>query len=333
MRKSNYILRGLSFIVGFLIIILTLFGCNSTSQNPKDKDDISNAVVDNKMKSEYGNEIHNIERGEGKFVKYGEWIYYGAGKNLMKMKTDGTEQTSVYTDEEYGFEYLNIVDDWVYYSGFSINKVKIDGAEKKTIYDPAYSIISTYVVDDYIYFLDVKNSSALTKIDINGNKKTAITDYGDISYVNVVGDWIYFVNNDDWTVYKIKTDGTSFQQLKDIKGAGLIIVDNTIYYCDNGIYTSDLNGENSKAILVDSKCDYLQQVEGDWIYFSQNDGKNGNILSRVKKDGSNVQDLQITSYDNYFLDSVIIYSVGDNRNPTWFMANLDGSSKRQITLE
>ena len=331
MRKSNYILRGLSFIVGFLIIILSLFGCNSTSSNPKD---ISNAVVDIKAKSEYGNEIHNIEKETGRFVKYGEWIYYSMGKKLMKMKTDGSEQTLVYTDEDNNIEYLNIVDDFIYYVSGGLNKVKIDGTENKIIYDPGGIILSAYAVDDYIYFLDNKNSAALTKIDINGNQKKAITDHGDISYINVVGDWIYFVNNDDWTVYKIKSDGTSFKQLTNIKGEGLIVLNDTIYYCDNGIYTSDLNGENSKAILVDKKCLFLQQVAGDWIYFSQYDGNNGNKLSRVKKDGSDVQNLQIPSDNVNYLDNIIIYtSKEENNKSAWFLANLDGSSKRQITLE
>ena len=51
------------------------------------------------------------------------------------------------------------------------------------------------------------------------------------THINVLGDWIYYVNNsDDLHIYKIKTDGTGRKKLSDTFADYMTVVGDYIYY-------------------------------------------------------------------------------------------------------
>lgn len=93
------------------------------------------------------------------------------------------------------------------------------------------------------------------------------------------GDWLYYRNSSDGgSIYKIKTDGTQNTKINDI-----------------------------------SSCNIT--VNGDWIYF-KNPVRDDKFyeMYRIRKDGSDLQDLKFQSYDEEFKNDYIYYDYGSGLN-------------------
>ena len=122
--------------------------------------------------------------GDGQFNSFvvdGGWIYYVDGTNAVyKMLPDGTEKTLVSDDIVIDWNYagINISENWIYITNFSF-----------------------YDLESNIY-----------RIRTDGTDKTWIANENAFR-INIVGDWIYYINAYDFTFYKIRTDGTDMQQI------------------------------------------------------------------------------------------------------------------------
>ncbi|MCE5214473.1 MAG: DUF5050 domain-containing protein, partial [Methanobacterium sp.] len=99
----------------------------------------------------------NINNG-GEAAIQGDWIYFSNwqdNRSLYKIKTDGSGLQKIYDTSESetgGFYSLNVVGDWIYYTGYSgemIHAVKTDGSEHRFITD---NLGDFYIVGDLIYF-------------------------------------------------------------------------------------------------------------------------------------------------------------------------------------
>jgi len=179
----------------------------------------------------------------------GNWIYYinnDESENdvgiISKIHIDGTQKTEL---NEYNSLLINVVNDWIYYttsnlsaSGLSssLYKIRTNGTEKIKL-DDNFGGIFFIVVDNWIYY---SAEDGLYKICTDGTQKTKLNDGNDTYFgimgMNVVGDWIYFQNKNDfyndfgYKLYKIKTDGTQKTKLSDDLITGINVVGDWIYY-------------------------------------------------------------------------------------------------------
>lgn len=176
---------------------------------------------------------------------------------------------------------------------------------------------------DWIYSI---NFDAIYKSKIDGTHKTKIIDVS-AEYINVVGDWIYYVNTGDKrSIYKIKIDGTGKTKLTENSGAYVHVVNGWIYYIDYhfeslGIYKVKTDG-TSLTKIVDGYSWELKVADG-WIYFGKEDGS-GVKMHKMKVDGTNLQEIatEIHTYTNVVGDW-IYYSEGQNI----YKMNTNGQNK------
>ncbi|MCL2693569.1 MAG: DUF5050 domain-containing protein [Oscillospiraceae bacterium] len=161
----------------------------------------------------------------------GDWIYYRCtwDGTHYKVRTDGTENQEFVNTPKLS---LNIVDGWSYFANeddnHSLSKINMYTGEIIKLNDEVSSHIS--VIGDWVYYVTAFVNEYWTwsfwKIRTDGTEKTLIADnmFGEetpsfVSSVIVVGDWIYYemdVNRGGTDpMYRIKTDGTQFQQILD----------------------------------------------------------------------------------------------------------------------
>lgn len=202
----------------------------------KKLEELNKKVMENNPSTNNG----NIANG-GKVYEKENWIYYsGVEKSgLYKIKSDGTNNTKLLDNAS--VSYINVVNDWIYFKlgdGYSeyqqIYKMKTDGSNKTELYEQKY-ISNLIVVDGWIYFLSHDNESGsdfgIYRIKTDGTSKTLI-DKGSVSSISIVDNYIYYHNDG---IYKVKTDGSNKTKLSNISPVFMVVKDKNIYYCP-GVY-------------------------------------------------------------------------------------------------
>lgn len=197
-----------------------------------------------------GNTTGNISNG-GFVCKKDNWIYVSMYKNgLWKINNDGSEKVKI---SDNSVNYLNIVDDWMYYSSSR--------------------------------FLEEDDSTRLYKMKLDGSSPTKLSE-DRVYYVNVVGDWIYYLNVDDnGNPYKMRLDGKGTSKISDISMNCMTVDDGWIYFqrsSDDTLCKMRTNGSDIKKLSDLNAKDMCINIIGDWIYFICDD-KPG--IFRVSKDG------------------------------------------------
>jgi len=138
------------------------------------------------------------------------------------------------------------------------------------------------VVESGGYIYQSHDNARLVKAHADGTA-TEIT--GDNPRnINVIGDWIYYQNIEDHTIYKIKTNGTERQQISQDKNYhGLVAAGEWLYYSngsdDSKLYKMKTDGSGSKKLSNYGAFDIY--VAGEWIYYNNLQG-----IYKVKTDGT-----------------------------------------------
>lgn len=209
----------------------------------------------------------------------------------------------------------------------------------------------SYPTDDQGYFITER--VGLYKMREDGSGKTQLS-AGDIRYINVVGDWVYYIDNvyifdskgniEDISreLYKIKTDGTNKTKLTDDSIYDINVVNDWIYYSnrsDGGkLYKMKTDGSN-KTMLFDDYVSYIN-VSGEWIYFDKGSFEG---IYKIKTDGTGLTCLyegiarEINVIDNWIYFDASVYIEGqsgfqtkDKRDQRLFKIKTDGTGLTQL---
>ncbi|KNY24895.1 DUF5050 domain-containing protein [Pseudobacteroides cellulosolvens] len=186
-----------------------------------------------------------------------------------------------------------------------------------------YDYISFYNLGTY----KIKHGTS-EKIKINVNP---------VSFINVIGDWIYFVNSDKYpvkserkTLYRMKTDGTSAEKLASDTTSCALIVDDWIYYINNTDssrpYKIRLDGKGRQKISNYTASNLM--VSNGWIYFI-NDGN----ICRMRTNGKDYSVLceESTGYMSFNDDKDKIYfSMDSYSNSGIYVIKTDGTNKNKL---
>jgi len=183
--------------------------------------------------------------------------------------------------------------------------------------------------NEWLYYAHGKNG-CLYKIkeDRTGRKK--LNNEG-TTCVNVIGDWVYYLNRDDkYSIYKIKTDGTERQQLCKDDCNNLRVIGNLIFYQNDSdeskIFGMLTDGTDRKK-YVDVSCSAFIVLD-DWIYYA--DKTDGDKLYKIRLDGNDKQ-LLIEDGCTYIniVDNWIYFC---NKSDGWkvYRAKSNGSAKQKI---
>ena len=217
------------------------------------------------------------------------WIYYyqtvTEGNittfNLNKMRSDGSKKQYV----GWGSWNINIVDDWIYFS--CRYRMRLDGTEVTDLSDNFGDFVT--IRDGWIYYADLDDDGKLYRMRVDGSGQELLASDRCRS-INLIEDWIYYAgyNSEGWGIYRIRTDGTDRERLRD-GGGCLQIVDGEIYIGSGGMIFRVLSDWVHMEIVIDYESAKLSafNIADGWIYYSSWEGG----IFRVRLDGTDRQKL------------------------------------------
>lgn len=186
--------------------------------------------------------------------------------------------------------------------------------------------------DEWVYFSKFEEGSIkLYKIKTDGSGEAKVSDAAAM-YLNVAGDWIYYIDGMEYKMYKMKTDGTGKSKLSDDLTASMAVLNDWIYYINlngntgnpklckiraDGSEMTELGGDNPSAFSID----------GGWIYFVN--ASDDSRLYRMKTDGTKKGKLGDDTVTAMIADDGWIYyiSSGDSK---FYKMKQDGTGKAAV---
>ena len=155
------------------------------------------------------------------------------------------------------------------------------------------------------YLADGKHG-ALVRERLDGTGRTVIVREVS-SNINVVGDWVYYINhNDSMTLYKVRTDGSGRTKLNDDTCRNVVVSGDCIYYINFGdnhrLYKIYTDGEGREPITKE-RCPGGFVVADGWIYYDsagisfdirqglrkmRSDGTDNTLLDWSRSSGLNI---------------------------------------------
>ena len=247
------------------------------------------ASLENNAKFEIrGNTIGN-NINQGLVASIGDWLFFIDFNNdwgkIYKIKLDGSAKEKLNDNIS---RYLNVVDDWVYFSNYDdgnkIYRVHIDGTVSEKINnDNSWSLS---VVGDWVYYINKDDSWKIYKVRTDGSGRTKLND--DISSdINIVGDWIYYrSDNAIGKIYKVRTDGRDRTRVNEDHSYSINVLDGWVYYSnyDDGsnIYKIRTDGSEREKLNEDSSGS--MNVVDDWIYYLNID--DDFMIYKIRTDGN-----------------------------------------------
>jgi len=196
-----------------------------------------------------GNLIGNTAVKNGAFVAVQEdWVYYvdcigTPFTGIFKSRHDGSGTVELNKLFEQGFWlqfHLNVYDDWIYFVAmdrrsnqtfYPIIRMRTNGTDMEKIFvgiDYNCQIYHISIVDDWIYFGVLYDG--IYKCRLDGSDITKIIDEPYTYFINVVGGWIYYTNQEQIGINKIQTDGTGKTKLVDDEVHGINVIGGWVYF-------------------------------------------------------------------------------------------------------
>ncbi len=159
--------------------------------------------------------------------------------------------------------------------------------------------------DKTLYYQNDEDNFSIYK-SVKGKEGEKLND-GTSYFINVVGDYVYYVHEDsDYHVYKMKTDGSENTEIISQAAYYMTVYDDKIYfvnYDDNqAIYSANTDGSELTKI-IDAQCYYAVIGSNGLLYYV--DYSNGGKITRANTDGTNIKVLDevnniTAAYLNYY---------------------------------
>ena len=180
----------------------------------------------------------------------------------------------------------------------------------------------------WVYFALPSDDYSIYKMRTDGTGIKKLADARGDS-INVVGDWLYYPNlSDERKPYRIRTDGTN-KEGPLFNGAGDMVVTKDWIYCLSGGIYKTLPETGETILLVDGQNASMSVYEG-WIYYCT--GGNNSEFCRISIDGGEPQKLLDGWMIHYDMsDGWIYYQINSNGDSVWRMRP-DGSEQTEVYL-
>lgn len=203
-----------------------------------------------------GNTVSN-SNNYGNAVETEDYILYVEDHlNLIKSDKDFTNKKYlIQKGSGSGIDRLNIVEDWVFYSSESYNRMKLDGSQDIVLYKMSY-LMEPQVVGNWIYFINFQDNHSVYRMDVNGQNLERFIQKG-VSDLAVYDNRLFYssLEGDKGYVESVDLDGAN-KRLEFETGSSIRDLSrwNNDWYYINGDY---------RLIRADGKEPDLYQVPID----------------------------------------------------------------------
>jgi hypothetical protein len=181
-----------------------------------------------------------------------------------------------------------------------------------------------------LYYCNYLDNGYLYRVDVAGtNHRKLVSDVALL--INVVGEWVYYVNGTDLGMYRVKTDGTGRQRLSSDFAVNMTVYNGWIYYANysgNGeIYKIKYDGTGRTKVTNGPAVTF--SIENDIIYYI---GLYDGNMYRIKTDGTG--NARIGSDTAYMLSvsEGIIYYINSSDNFRVYRIKPDGTGRTRLNF-
>lgn len=220
------------------------------------------------------------------------WIYYkwwdfDNNSGFYRLSADG-ENLEVILENVFRVKDFIVAGDWIYYTSEDDNyicRIRTDGGDPVRIGN--YDAKEIIFYEGYLYFKD--NEFKLHRVNIESGEAIKLSEKEMVFFYNspysylIYDDWIYYTNRDDnFSLYKMRTDGSDSQIISKDKASMIHIINSWIYYYnfdDKGrIYRIKTDGSQTQNLFNDVRSeqaydaskplvvsDYYINFDTDWI--------------------------------------------------------------------
>lgn len=165
---------------------------------------------------------------------YNGFIYYLKDKTIYKVTTEGQSNINITTDNIVTWMY--IADNTLYFKAFNwalgtrVYKMALNSNNKTPLCNDnlagfvlspdGQSISFTYapsqcIIKGWFYYINASDGNKIYRITTDGTSRTKITeDAVSDTFIEILGDWVYYKNTNDNKYSRIKTDGASRQAIE-----------------------------------------------------------------------------------------------------------------------
>jgi hypothetical protein len=137
-----------------------------------------------------------------------------------------------------------------------------------------------------------------------------------ISGINVIGDWVYYINHSQSNnIFKIRIDGTGEKRINDVDSLyrnatsgieNVYVMDGRIYYIASGALRSiTVDGMDRRKLADETNIKFFVP-SGEWFYYSKyvEDG-----LFRIQKNGTGKTRFREGAIQSFTVDGDFIYVI------------------------
>lgn len=142
--------------------------------------------------------------------------------------------------------------------------------------------------------------------------------------VTTQGNWIYFAGSDS-SIYRMRNDKSDIQQICNSSAVSLNVVGEWIYFVDGtfgGIYKIKIDGTGKTKIS--NVTSYKVYVDGDWVYYT--DQYWGGYIYKMKSDGSSIKQISSKQCRDYVIKGGYVYFT-DFSNGLVYKCSVNGTGE------
>jgi len=187
--------------------------------------------------------------------------------------------------------------------------------------------------DNKVYYLGFNKYSpdGIYKVKKSGKKTEKISeDYG--AYININGNYMYYVDMENYNLVKVKTNGKNEKTLVEaIDQLPITVFKGWVYYSkDEKLYRIKTNGNKEERILNKSAQSY--QIVNGSIYYTYYDAGEY-VLSKMKLDGSNAKKIGSDIGTVFHVEGNTLYYLYKNNDYIYELHKMkaNGKNKERIT--
>jgi serine/threonine protein kinase len=179
---------------------------------------------------------------------------------------------------------------------------------------------------------DETNVTTSTNTSPQMNERTQLNSDG-ADDITVVGDWVYYSNyNDNYYIYKIRTDGTERTQVNSDWADDITVVGDWVYYSNynDNYYIYKIRTDGTERTQVNSETSESITVIGDWVYYVNYTGNFWRYICKIRTDGTKRTQL---SSDYTYIYSVFgdwVYYWNSSENGNIYKIRTDGTERTQV---
>ena len=239
-----------------------------------------------------GNSIQNTNnQGQG-VESEDYIFYVERDLNLVRVNKDYTDKIYlIQKSQGSNISRINLAGDWIFYtSGKNLNRIRIDGTNNQTIYKSGYAL-DVHYKDNYLYFINLADRHNVYKIDINGRNLQRLLNVNasDIAlYDNKI--IVSYRDNNNSYVKSFSLDGLQESLELEVLANNLVRWDGYYYFIgeDSKFYRNKTDGITAPQLLVDKKVSSFVITESGIFYslHAEDVGYPGEDIFKIDLDGS-----------------------------------------------